>query len=134
MRILKPSDKNELVIFDPLSNGNVTLFYRKPITEERVDYMKRLFKKNEKGENEVDYDVRTEYGSEILTGIGEDNFGNAEGEAISSNPESPKYDENWKALVVAEADELMILLAVTVFEGARIVLPESAQPPLKNAL
>lgn len=134
MRILKPSDKNELVIFDPLSNGNVTLFYRKPTTEERVNYMRRLFKKNEKGENEIDYDVRTEYGLEILTGIGEDNFGNAEGKAISSNPESSNFDKDWKTLVEAEADELIILLAVTVFEGARIVLPESAQLPLKSAL
>jgi hypothetical protein len=127
MRITSPDVKNELTINDPISGGQITLYYRLPTTQERLKYNQSLFQR--KG-NKITYtytEARLKWGREILLGFEEGAFGvmsktppGGKGKEVpySSDPESKNYREDWKDLVCEFASDLIEVLAAHVFEGA----------------
>lgn len=133
MRDLKPTDKNELVVLDAISGTDIVLYYRTPTTSERVAYQRAQIKKEGKKIKIRASQARQEFGLKILTGFADGAFG-YDGRPISSNPEAANYREDWKDLVLAQAADLVEVLALTVFEGARVEAPadldfEGAEEP-----
>ncbi len=118
MRDLKPSDNNQLTIHDAISGDDVVLTYRTPTTSERVAYQRAQVKKQGKKVILRAGEARQEFGLKILTGVRDGDFG-YDGQPISSDPKSPNYRPDWKQLVGETAGDLVEVLALTVFEGAR---------------
>lgn len=116
-------EPNKLTLRDNLSNSDIVLYYRQPTVKEVAAYTNNMTKRirnkivNRVGEN------RQEYGMSILTGFREGDFlipknqnGKTEKVPISSDPNSPHYDPNWKAQVQKYAADLIAALAIHVFE------------------
>jgi hypothetical protein len=121
MRITAPDTKNELVINDPVSGDQVTLYYDLPTTKERIGYHQSLFRRDR---NKIVYTVaeaRQFWGKKILAGFKEGDFAVMEKGATvpySSDPKSKDFREDWKELVCTYAPDLVEFLASVVFEGA----------------
>lgn len=132
--------RNELKIVDPISGSIIKLYYRLPTSEERVKYASDHYEWVE-GKIQVNaIKARQKWGLEILNGFEEGSFekkvtqglspelqgeGGGEGVtkwvSISSDPQSPNYDPNWKTIVSENAMDLVEALAEYVFEGRRII-------------
>jgi hypothetical protein len=115
-RELQQSNKNELKILDSISGSEIVLYYRLPTTRERIAFNKSCFK--EKGGKLINHTVaaRAAGGEMVLAGIRDGDFVYG-GTPLSSDPNSPNYREDWKALVKETAGDLLIALGMTVFEG-----------------
>jgi hypothetical protein len=123
MRILSPTHQNELAIDDAVSGGEVVLYYRTPTPRERAGFLAMTILRKGKKVKLNAYAAREEYGLEILTGFREGDYGvpgaSGEPEPVSSDPASPHYRTDWKALIRDLAGDHIQTLAYVVFEGAR---------------
>ena len=116
------SDKPSLLkIRDNLSQSDIELYYRTPTPIERQKYgkPKENIKKGNLKSNIQDLSLAG--GKAILVGIGEKCFGyEKDGKTIyiSSDPESPDYEETWKKRVIRVGSDLVQLLGRQVFYGS----------------
>lgn len=119
MRELINSEINKLSITDVRSGTDIELHYRNPDPSEEVSYQTKLVRR--KGTKIITrgYQTRLEFGLKILTGFREGDF-SVQGKPISADPKSPNYREDWREIVKNGASDLIRLLAMTVFEGARL--------------
>lgn len=132
-RILRKDVLNELRIFDNISNSELVFYYRMPSEKERNKYSNHSVQRIR---NKVVYDfagARLAYGSQILQGIRDGDFlvpvsdhPNAalldlppeqEDVTISSDPNSPYYVSDWKERVADVASDLVMHLAMHVFDA-----------------
>lgn len=132
MRDLQPTDRNKLVIADTLGGGDVTLYYRTPTTSERVSYQRSLVRREGKKVILCEAETRQKFGLQILTGFAPYSFSFA-GEPLSADPAQPGYRDDWKDLVAQTASDLVEVLAISVFEGARQKLTEVADLEIVSA-
>ena len=118
MRDLKKSDRNRIEFDDPLSGTPLIVYYATPTARQIRAYQQSSIQR--KGNKVVmnSFDPALKYGQEIITGIGEGCFG-YDGKIISSDPGSPDYREDWKALLAESAADVITLLARHVFDGLR---------------
>ncbi len=131
------SKKNMQNITDAIGGQVVQMYYRLPTTEERFGFTKACL---EQDGDEVKYNpgpARLEYGLKVLTGFREGDFG-ADGKPISSDPKSKAYRKDWKKLLGQTSADLVMALALAVFEGARLLGPgdpkkEGADLPLSTS-
>jgi hypothetical protein len=111
-------ERQALRIQDPMSGSVITLYYRRPTSEERVAYQLSAFR-IEGGERRFCLgETRLKFGLEILTGFGEGDFQvREEGREV---PLDPARHPDWQALLVEHAPDLVSYLAQQVFEGLRL--------------
>ena len=111
--------RHSLTIQDPLSGGLITLYFRRPTTEERVAYQMSAFRL-EGGERRLCLgETRLKFGLDILEGFGPGDFLVAEdGREV---PLDPGRHPDWKDRLAAEAPDLVAYLGQQVFEGLRVV-------------
>jgi hypothetical protein len=112
-------ERQALAIQDPVSGSVITLYYRRPSSEERVAYQLAAFRL-EGGERRFCLgETRLKFGLEILTGFGAGDFIMAAegGETVLD----PARHPDWKARLGEEAPDLVSYLAQQVFEGMRVV-------------
>lgn len=104
---------------DPLSGSVVTLYFRRPTTEERVAYQLSIFQL-EGGDRRLRLgETRLKFGLTILEGFEQGDFLIEEdGETV---PLDPKRHPDWKERLREFAPELPAFLAQQVFEGLRVV-------------
>lgn len=98
---------------------DVTLFHRDPTTTEVSQYNNEAVRR--KG-NKVQFrhaGAQLKFGAKILKGIGENDFG-INGVPFSSDPNSPNYREDWKAIVVRTAHQAVQALGAAVFGGTEV--------------
>lgn len=117
MRDLKKTDKNVLVISDSISGSDIELYYRNPTAPEIVAYQKSMYKRDG-NKLKIDPACRLDHGLKILTGFRDGDFG-VDGKPLSADPASENYQENWKDLVKESAADIVMVLALHVFEGVR---------------
>jgi hypothetical protein len=111
--------RQTLAIQDPISGSVITLYYRRPTSEERVAYQLSAFRL-EGGERRFCLgETRLQFGLEILTGFDAGDFMVA-GEA-GEIPLDPGQHPDWKARLAADAPDLISYLAQQVFEGMRVM-------------
>lgn len=120
MRELKSSDRNVLAVSDARSSTEIELYYRDPTTREEALYQSRLVQRKGSKILVRAAATRLEFGLEIVTGFRAGDFG-VDGEPVSSDPGAGNYYANWKDLLREGAADILRLLAMTVFEGARVV-------------
>lgn len=108
-----------LKVRDPLSGSVVTLYYRRPTTEERVAYQLSVFCL-EGGERRLRLaETRLKFGLAILEGFEPGDFQvQEEGRRV---PLDPERHPDWKERLREFAPELPAFLAQQVFEGLRVV-------------
>ena len=117
MRDLDDFTDNELTIRDAKTGGECTLFYRDIKTSDLVEYRSISYKKQTGGKVKVNITkAQLHMALKIITGFKEGYF-SLKGKAISSDPKSPEYYEEWKPLLKRKAPELLVVLALQVFEG-----------------
>ena len=111
-------ERQALRIQDPVSGSVITLYYRRPTSEERVAYQLSAFR-IEGGERRFCLgETRLKFGLEILTGFGEGDFQVREEDREVSL--DPARHPDWQALLAEHAPDLVSYLAQQVFEGLRL--------------
>ena len=108
----------EVTFFDRISESKITLSYRLPTTEERVAFANALVTRRG---NKVDTsmgEARLKYAAKILLGFKDGSFDTDKGRPLSCNPASPHYDPAWKTFIRQYAQDVLIMLAVHVFEAS----------------
>jgi hypothetical protein len=110
--------ENTITIKDGISGDNVQFRYRTPTASDIQGYSSATIKR--KGNKVIFSPVqpKLDYGMQILTGVREGDF-SFDGKALSSDPASPLFREDWKELLKLHAPDLLILLASLVFDGTR---------------
>lgn len=117
MRDLDDFTDNELTIRDAKTGGECTLFYRDIETSDLVEYRSISYKKQTGGKVKVNITkAQLHMALKIITGFKEGYF-SLKGKAISSDPNRPGYYKEWKSLLKRKAPELLVVLALQVFEG-----------------
>jgi hypothetical protein len=112
------AERHVLAIQDPVSGAVITLYYRRPTSEERVGYQVSAFRL-EGGERLFCLgETRLKYGLEILLGFADGDFFIVEdGRQVALNPDA---HSDWKERLEADAPDLVAFLAQQVFEGLRV--------------
>jgi len=117
---------NKIVFHDNISDSDIVHFYRMPTTRERQDYQNTAISR--KG-NKVEFnqaEARLAGGMKILTGIGDGSYERLDGAGqyvpVSSVEGSPNYFPEWRKFVEDNGADLVMLMAVQVFEGSAAVL------------
>jgi hypothetical protein len=112
-------DRHSLAVQDPVSGSVITLYYRRPTSEERVAYQLSAYRL-EGGERRFCLgETRLRFGLEILLGFGDGDFIIQEnGETV---PLDPMRHPDWKEKFRQHAPDLVSYLAQQVFEGFRVV-------------
>lgn len=130
-RRLSKTETNELSLYDHISGSDIVLTYRMPTTQEREGYANASVKRTRKGMKFQVVQARQEFGLKILAGIREGDFEVEDGKGgwtpLSSDPESPNYREDWKAVVGELAPDLVQALAGHVFDASAEVMGEEAE-------
>lgn len=118
MARLLGEERHALAIQDPVSGSVITLYYRRPTSEERVAYQLSAYRL-EGGERRFCLgETRLRFGLEILVGFGEGDFLIRENGAAV--PLDPARHPDWKEQVAKHAPDLVSYLAQQVFEGFRV--------------
>lgn len=125
--------KKMLIVITPEGEED-GLFYRTPTTDEVHAHQNEATQyvrgkpKNRKSQADL------KFGKKVCIGIREKNFDmeddNGEIRFISSDPQSPDYREDWKALIEEMQPTDFIALGAHVFGGAEAVVGE--EDGLKN--
>jgi hypothetical protein len=112
-------ERHVLAIQDPVSGSVISLYYRRPTSEERVAYQLSAYQ-IEGGERRFCLgETRLKFGLKILVGFKAGNFLIQEnGEPI---PLDPDRHGDWQEQVAKHAPDLVAYLAQQVFEGLRVV-------------
>ena len=114
-----------LVLDDRISNSKIVLQFRMPTTDERVKYANSLVTRRG---SKIEYNysaTRVKFGMEVLLGFDDGAFNTAENKPLSSRPESPDYEPNWKDFVQKYAADIVELLAIHVFELSVVKAPDA---------
>ena len=114
------TERNELIINDPISNSQLGLYYRMPTTSERQGYMNTAIKRVKNKVTLHQAEARMTWGGKILVGIRDGDFLRmVEGKPVpmSSDPASPAYYEGWKEEIADGCGDLVMALAAVVFDG-----------------
>jgi hypothetical protein len=117
------SKHNVQNISDTIGGGIVQLHYRLPTTEERFGFAKACLVQDG---DDVKYDslpARLEYGLKVLTGFRHGDL-QADDKLFSSDPEHEDYREDWKKLLEETSADLIMALAMGVFEGTHLLSPK----------
>jgi hypothetical protein len=107
----------EVTFLDRISDSKITLTYRMPTTDERVAYANSLVtRRGTKVESGMG-EARLKYGAKILLGFKDGSFETDKG-PLSCDQNSPNYDPAWKTFISKYAQDIIIMLAVHVFEAS----------------
>ncbi len=117
-------ERQAMRVQDPVSGSVITLFYRRPTSEERVAYQLSAYR-IEGGERRLCLgETRLKFGLEILTGFNEGDFQVSEdGQAA---PLDPARHPDWRERLAEHAPDLVAYLAQQVFEGLRVAGPQES--------
>ena len=125
-RILGPNVRNLFNIFDPLSGKRLGLYYRLPISSERVAYESAQYSfENGMAKKNRIAEARQESGLMILEGFIKGSFHLLQEDGslkdFSSDPADPDYIPEWKEKIKEYALDLIEILAYRVFEGYLVI-------------
>lgn len=121
----------EVTFFDRISDSKITLSYRLPTTEERIKYANSLVTRRG---NKIDTDIgsaRQKYGLAILLGVKDGSFETDKG-PLSSDPASPYYDAAWKTFIRQYAQDVLIMLAIHVFEASVVTSEPDTEEEIED--
>jgi hypothetical protein len=112
-------ERHQMAIQDPVSGSAITLYFRRPTSEERVAYQLSVFHLDG-GERRLRLsETRLSFGLEILMGFETGDFIIQEnGEAASLDPDR---HPDWKERLAKHAPDLVSYLGQQVFEGLRVI-------------
>ncbi|MDH5524441.1 MAG: hypothetical protein OEY01_10685 [Desulfobulbaceae bacterium] len=128
-RTLGGSARNELRINDNLSGSELVVYYRMPTATERLHYSNKSVVR-EGGKVVFNHGpVRQEYGMKIFVGFKDGDFADADGNPMSSDPQSPHYNKNWRDLIEKYAADIVEVLALFVFESSVAVKRNPTEKP-----
>ncbi len=112
-------ERHRLVVHDPVSGSRLTLYFRRPSSEERVAYQLSVFHLDG-GERRLRLsETRLRFGLDILVGFDIGDF------VIQENGRTenldPERHPDWKARLAEHAPDLISYLGQQVFEGLRVL-------------
>jgi len=104
-------NKFKLLIEDSLSGDTHTFYYRAPTTEETVNVCNAFMEEKDKTKAAQ---ILAKGSVPLLLGFEKGSIA-VDDKLISSDPEDEDYYENWKALISANAERLLIEIGTTVY-------------------
>lgn len=117
-RILE-DERHALAVQDPVSGSVITLYYRRPTSEERVAYQLSAYQIEGSERRFCLGETRLKFGLEILQGFEPGGFLKREGDKLV--PLDPDRHTDWREQILTYAPDLVSYLAQQVFEGLRVV-------------
>jgi hypothetical protein len=114
---------------DNISGGNITLGYIPPSSDDRIKYSNSIITRKGRKIDSTMGETRAKYGKKILDSITDGDFAREDGRPISSNPQSPAYDEKWKDIVAEFAPDVVAMLAIHVFEAGLTISETEDEDP-----
>jgi hypothetical protein len=112
-------ERHALALQDPVSGSVITLYYRRPTSEERVAYQLSAYQMEGRERRFCLGETRLKFGMAILKGFEPGNF------LIQENGELVPLDSDrhpvWQEQLLEHAPDLVSYLAQQVFEGIRVV-------------
>lgn len=134
MRDLKNSNKNELTIYDKISDTKVTLFYRTPTTKERIQYKSALINTSLKSkELEEVMKVQINWAKELLTGFSEGSFC-FDDKPISAVEDNANYNPGWKEIVAEGAADILLTFVEIVLDSPNYAIKGTEIPFVKSSV
>lgn len=117
-------EKNKTITFT-LDGNEYEFYFNEPQTEDRIKYLSNTVNKiRGKISNSLEKIYQNKFDSicSLITGFPEEiEEGKPQfvlkGKPISSDPDSPNYNENWKELVLPNFINQIIVFSTKVFEG-----------------
>ena len=112
-------ERHKMAICDPVSGSVITLYFRRPTSEERVAYQLSVFHLDG-GERRLRLsETRFRFGLEILSGFEAGDFMiQVDGQVKSLEPDQ---HPDWKEHLGKHAPDLVSYLGQQVFEGLRVL-------------
>ena len=124
-RIIGDNIKNKLIIKDQLNeNTFLTIYHESATAEERIAYRSAQWKRDGAKIESRLTEARQEWGEKKISGFKEGDFKHKVGDEIkifSSDPASPNYDPNWKALLRTYAPDILEAVAEHIFESTMTI-------------
>ena len=120
MRIVD-SDYNIAKIRDGISGDEHEFYFRTPTIAEREAYKKSAIRRKGKKiiiEDSVKH--RVKFALKILTGFKKGSLATREG-LFASDPQDEDYLKDWKDILARLTPELLEAVAITAFEGTRVL-------------
>ena len=112
-------ERHQMAISDPVSGSVITLYFRRPTSEERVAYQLSVFHLDG-GERRLRLsDTRFRFGLEILSGFEAGDFMIQVDREVQSL--DPDRHPDWKEHLGKHAPDLVSYLGQQVFEGLRVL-------------
>jgi hypothetical protein len=103
---------------DNIAGGFLTLKFRLPTTEERIEYSNsQVNRKGGKIESIIG-NTRMKFGYDVFIGFADGDFGKDKKTPISSDPASPLYASDWKDIIKIHSSDVITWLAQHVFENS----------------
>lgn len=99
---------------DAARGGRVIYNLRLPSTEERVEYISKLFKKSEDGA-EMDVEHKASCALKLVKGFEKGSF-EVDGEIISSDKEDEDYFPEWQKYIKEKFVDHLLVLSTHVYE------------------
>lgn len=112
-------EQHVLKLHDNLSDSEIVLYYRSPTTSERNGYENEAIRRKRNRVVMKRAEARLKYGGIILTGFRSGDFAkkvNGKIVPIASDENDPNFDSEWKKIVMESAGDIVMLLAVHVFD------------------
>jgi len=112
----------ELLIYDKISNSEITLYYQLPTTKDRVAYLNEHVSRTRRKFSTSIGEPKVKWGKKIVSGFADGDFEipgpDGRPKPIASDPSSPNYDAQWKDHLEKYAADILIALAAHVFDSA----------------
>ena len=125
---------NKVKLVDGISGAEIEFSYRTPSTTELQEYFSSGVIKDADGKAKLNGVVaRVAFAKEILTGIRDGDFLDAEGKPISSDASSADFRTDWKDLVEQGAADLLNLFVLATFDRTVMQTQEDALPLAKSS-
>lgn len=109
---------NKVTFLDNIGGGKLTLLYRMPSTDERIEYTNAQVSRKGRKIESITGTTRQKYGAKILVGITDGEWQKADKTPLSSDEKSPYFDAKWKDIIKDLASDVIAMLAIHVFENA----------------
>ena len=124
---------NKAIIKDGISGSEIELTYRTPRSSELQGYYSQSIKRH--GGKTISNAVaaRVAFAGVILTGIRDGDFA-INDKPLSSNPESPDHDAEWKNKVAECAPDILDTFILSVFDQSRMSQMNESEAEDKDPL
>ena len=127
--------RNELKLWDNISNSELVIYYREPTTEERQKYQNMAVQRKRNKVVFRQVEAKIKYGLAVIVGFRDGDFvRNVDGKEVpmASEPGSDNYCEQWKEELERFAADIVMIVASHVFDAPTEITEDNGESDTGN--